>query len=809
MEAVQQNGSQAGYYVEPENDAERRLGILQALSSTLTQKRRTAVDAKSSSGIEQMMLEDEEHYSGYDNANRHEFAFATSKPLTNGSINQEQRLPVRGSTVFPNITQPFVDAAAARVGDMLLPTDDRNFAIEPTQIPDMFEGLDALMGKAKGLPVTPQPAAAPMPQQGMPQSADMGMAQVPGAPMPVQAQGQPPQAPSEPQVRMPDGAVMALSAAKAKFDAMVAEAKRKAGKAQDQIDDWFEECQYHAELRKVIDDAAKLGSGVIKGPFPVKRVSRQWRHNPDTNVYELIIVEEIKPASRRVDPWDLFPDPACGETIHNGSYVFERDRLTRKKLEELIGVPGYLEDQIIACLREGPARQQEADNRNLLSNAFAANDQFEIWYFYGDVTVEELLAAGCDCDGMPMEKSFPAIITMVNNRPIKAALNPLDDGQFPYDVIPWKRRPGMPWGMGVARQMRTPQRIVVAATRNMMDNAGLASGPLITLRRGVEPEDGVMEVVPLKFFLESDESNGNPAAGAPLTATVIPMLEKELMSIIQFGMKMAEDVTGLPSLLQGQQGSAPETVGGMTILNNNANSVLRRVARLFDSSITEPHVRRYYTWLMEYSDDDDAKGDYQIVARGSSALVERDIQGQELTQIMAVSLNPAYGLDPKKTAEEYLRSRRFDPKNFQYSKEDLEKMQSQPPPEDPRITAAKLKAASDEKIAGVRQQGDQAKLQAQQNFDAQESERDREFQRTMAELTAQLDQQEQAGKQSMSFADIKAMLAATTMKLQTQRELSSVATSADLHKHANPSPQVTAPPTEPAGRATSGNAYAQ
>ena len=79
----------------------------------------------------------------------------------------------------------------------------------------------------------------------------------------------------------------------------------------------------------------------------------------------------------------------------------------------------------------------------------------------------------------------------------------------------------------------------------------------------------------------------------------------------------------------------------------------------------------------------------------------------------------------------------------------------------------------------------------------------------MAELTAQLDQQEQAGKQSMSFADIKAMLAATTMKLQTQRELSSVATSADLHKHANPSPQVTAPPTEPAGRATSGNAYAQ
>jgi hypothetical protein len=805
MEAMQQSGSRVDY-VEPENDEERRIGVLMALGSTLAGKRRDAVAAKSSNGIEMLWLADEEFYQGYDDANRHEFAFVTTKPSNNGGTNTEDKLPVRGSTVFPNITQPFVDAAAARVGDMLLPTDDRNFAIEATPIPDMFEGLDALMGKSKGLPATPQPAAAPMPQQAVPQSAQVGLPNVPGSPMPVQAQPQEPAEP-EPQVRMPDGVVMALSQAKAKFDAMVTEAKRKAKKAQDYVDDWLEECQYHAELRKVIDDSAKLGSGVIKGPFPVKRVSRQWRHNIQSGVYEFITVEEIKPASRRVDPWDLFPDPSCGESIHNGSYVFERDRLTRKKLEELIGTPEYLDDQIIACLREGPARQQESDNRNLLSNAFAANDQFEIWYFYGNVTVAELMAAGCDCDDMPMEKSFPAIITMVNNRPIKAALNPLDDGQFPYDVIPWKRRPGMPWGMGVARQMRTPQRIVVAATRNMMDNAGLASGPLITLRRGVEPEDGVMEVVPLKFFVESDDATGNPAAGAPLTATVIPMLEKELMAIVQFGMKMAEDVTGLPSLLQGQQGTAPETVGGMTILNNNANSVLRRIARLFDASITEPHIRRYYTWLMEYGNDDDAKGDYQIVARGSSALVERDIQGQELTQIMSVSLNPAYGLDPKKTAEEYLRSRRFDPKNFQYSKEDLEKMQSQPPPEDPRVTAAKIMADASLKRDQQKQGADQASMQAKQNFEAQESERDRAFQKAMAELTAELDQREQAGKENMSFADIKAMLAATTMKLQLQKELSYQATSTDLHKHANPSPQVVTPPSEPAGRAPAGEAY--
>lgn len=134
-------------------------------------------------------------------------------------------------------------------------------------------------------------------------------------------------------------------------------------------------------------------------------------------------------------------------------------------------------------------------------------------------------------------------------------------------------------------------------------------------------------------------------------------------------------------------------------------------------------------------------------------------------------------------------------------------MQSAPPPEDPRVTAAKIMADAQVKRDQGKQGADQAKLESQQNFEAQESERDRSFQKAMAELTAQLDEQEQAGKQNMSFEDIKAMLAATTMKLQLQKELSYQATSADLHKHANPSPQVVTPPTEPAGRAPEGAAY--
>lgn len=785
MDQSQQGAVYSGYgMAEEDPELVRRVAILFALGTSLGAKRRDAVAYKMASGIETEWQGDEEHYQGYDNANRHEFVNTAS--LKSGSAvgqldNAETRKPQTGSTVFPNITQPYVDAGAARVGDMLLPTDDRNFALEPTPIPDMFEGLEAELSANQ-----PQPAAAPVGQP----NQQVGMAGVPGSPMPVTP------AANDPQIRMPDGAVMALSQAKQRFEAMKRDASRKAEKAQLEIDDYLTECQYHGELRKVIDDAAKLGSGVIKGPVPVLRKSRQWRRGDD-GVFEMITVEEIKPASKRVDPWDLFPDPSCGESIHNGAFIFERDRLTGKKLEALIGTPGYIESEIRACLKEGPGRQLEQDPRNLMNNTFTSNRPYEIWYYHGDVRVEELEAAGCDCEGADPDSTFPAMMTMVNDRVIRASLNPLDDGDFPYDVIPWKRRPGMPWGMGIARQMRTPQRIVVAATRNLMDNAGLASGPQIVFRRSVFPENGVWEIVPLKFWI--DESEEGSQSRAAVESIVIPMLQEPLMQIIQFGLKMAEDVTGLPMLLQGQQGAAPDTVGGLQILNNNANSVLRRIARLFDSSITEPHIRRYYAWLMEYGRDDDAKGDFQIVARGSSALVERDIQSQELVQVVQLCLNPAYGKNPAKAMDEYLKSRRFDPAAFDYTEEEKQEMANRQPPEDPRVTAANITAASNEKLAGIKQQGEQAKQQSDQAFKAGQSERDQTFQAAMAELQASLAQDEQAGKREISMDELKVLLATTAQKLTVQKELSMM----------NAAAQAAKPPTEPAGRAKAGHAYEQ
>lgn len=756
-------------------EEELRLSILNALGASLVIKRKEAVAARASCGIEDEWQGDEEFYQGYDDANRHEFVNTASKPTESGTTSSTAEDKKKaGSTVFPNITQPYVDAVSARVGDMLLPTADRNFSVRATPIPDLIETLGAAgeMGLLQNAAQAPQ---APMPPVGQPA--------MPGQPVPA--------------TPVQDAAAQLVADRKAKFEAIKAEAERKAKKAETQIDDWLAECQFHAEIRKVIDDSAKLGTGIVKGPVPMKRKASKWTKDQATGQDVLTIVEEIKPGSLRRDIWNIYPDfPACGENIHNGSFIWEYDQISERKLTELKGLPGYISNQIDLCLKEGAIRQSEAVHR-VDNQASTSKTLYDIWYYHGNVSTDELAAAGCIVEGGTKE-SYPAMLTMVNDRVIRASLNPLDSGEFPYDFIPWKRRPGMPWGMGVGRQLRTPQRIVVGATRALMDNAGLASGPLLVFRRGVKPENGIWGIEPLKMYIEEDETVS--VATDPVKAVTIPMLINELQTIIQLGMKLAEDVTGMPLLMQGQQSKAPDTVGGMTILNNNANAVLRRVARLFDSCITEPHIRRYYTWLMAYGEDDDAKGEFQIIALGSTALVERDIQNQEMVNVLALCKDPAYGKNPEKAMDEYLKSRRFDPKAFDYTDQEKEARRNQPPPEAPVVTAAKIREAGAEKRAQMDSQERRDQIAAaarmelnQQNFDASQAQLDRELEERLADKNLSSEERRDLEAQKVALANVM-------LKLRAQMNLSTMR---------NAAPQVATPAFEPAGRAQPGKAFQQ
>lgn len=740
---------------------------VEAFGNSLVKKREEAIAARVACGIEEDWSADEEAYQGVDDANRDTVykpssangSFTTARPSSTASR----------STVYLNITRPYVDAAAARVADMLLPNDETNWDIRPTPMPD---GEFAMTPVAQAIaPQDPMQAQMPQPMQ----------------PAPV----------VDP------------------VEAMRTKARDACEKAKKQIEDWLVQCQWHSEVRKAIEDAARLGTGILKGPTPAKRISRTSTN--EGGMLAIAIKEDIAPETKRVDPWKFYPDPSCGEDIRNGGYTWEEDEISAKQLRELKGLPGYLENQIDKVLEQGPQGSKHEGGYKNAKVKVQDSDKFVIWYFHGLAEREDLEAAGVD---IPLEGdvSVPAVVTMVNDVVIKAALNPLDSGEFPYDVMAWQRRAGVPWGMGVARQINTPQRMLNAATRNMMDNAAFTAGPQLIVRKGVvEPADGKWQITPRKIWFVADGADVNAAKDA-FIAVNIPTQQEQLNNIIQFALKMAEDVTGLPMIMQGSQGTAPDTVGGMTIVNNNANVVLRRIIRTFDDRVTEPHIRRYYEYLMMYGEDEAMKGDFQIDARGSTALIERDFQNNEAAQILQLSLNPAFDISPKQAMREYLKSRRFDVKRFDFTEEEKQARSQQPPPPMPQIEVAKINAEKELKKTEMLIQSDR---QIEQQKTAVAIERVRadtdrdtvyvqaEQQRTMTEhevrmreleMKYALAQLEYANKHQMQLADVKAELAKEAAKINLQREL------AHLDSETK---QVLKPPVEPAGRAPNGEAFAQ
>lgn len=724
------------------------LEALNAFGEILAAKRKEAMVARASSGIEDDWQDAEDAYQAIDELNRPE---KDSKPRAQGGSSSNRRPSGVGnrSTVFVPITAQFVDFAAARAADILLPTDDRGFAIELTPNPDVEE-----LAKAKD--------QTPIAQDG---------------------------------TKAGDAAAM-----------MLAEMKKGAEAAQTRIDDWLAECNYNAEARRVLQDAAKIGTGVIKGPFAAN-VRAVKVEDDETGETVVSIEEKTQPKSKAISAWDLFPDPACGNDIHQGSYTFERDRMPARGLAELKKVPGYIAEAIDLALKEGPNKSYTADSNKIPSDC----DQFEVWYYYGFVRPDELKAAGQDTEGMAETDSIPVMVVMVNDRVIRAVESPLESGCFPYDVMCWSRRADHWAGTGVAQQMRTPQRMINAATRAMLDNAGRSSAPQLVINRLLlEPADGSWEIVPGKIWFVTEEGMNDDVRKAFMSVD-IPNNQAQLQNIINYALEMAERVTGMPMLAQGQQGAATQTVGGMTLLDRNASTPLRMIAKNFDDMITVPHIQRYYEFVLLYGPDKREKANFKVVARGSSILFERDAQNQALMAMGQFVINPAFGKSPKLWIDEVMRGQRLDPARLDLTEEEIAQMkqaaEAAQQQGDPRLEAAKIAAdarlKAEEIKAGVTTERTRVDTDRDLVYVQAQQERDRnQHMETMAELQLrrELALIEFANKKELSLQDLKAELAQTSAKLELQRELSMLAKGG---------PEVVKAPNEPAGRALPGHSYEQ
>ena len=590
--------------------------ILSTLATLLCTYRKEAVNGRAGSGIEHRWDYAEKAYSGNDETSLRSSAPYKPQSLGGPFIEKNKSDDWHRSTAVFNITRPYVDAAAAKVHDMLFPTDDRNFEIRPTPRMDAETVLDSL-----------------------PNLEDEEAAQV------IQL-----------------------------LEEEIATTAEQIEKAQEQIDDWLVECEYTMSGRRLIEDSARLGTGVIKGPVP------------------MLIEGRIQPGSKIIDCRNLYPDPTCGENIHDGDYVFEREEISPRKLRDkkkIVGA-GWLPDEIEVCLEEGPKSYEGIP----LTNETNPRKKYELWYFQGEIPVEVLEAVQLPTPSDAGEFVW-ANVTLCNDRIIRLSLMPLS-GQFVYNTLVWQRRDKHWAGIGVAEQLETPQRGINAALRNLFDNAALSALPQIVFWHGIlTPKDGRFELMPGKVWEVADEERPLNDVKNAILFIDIPNHQQELAQVIALMRDAAQETTGMPLIVRGAASSG--AVGSDQLQTNAATTILRRLAKNFDDHITRPHLSNYFRWLKEFGPVQ--VNEAIIHARGSSVLVERDIQAQALIQLVQLSQNPIYNMDPALVAKEWVITQRIDPEKIALSDErrkELAELLNQPDEKaQAQVESSRIRAEAD------------------------------------------------------------------------------------------------------------------
>ena len=101
------------------------------------------------------------------------------------------------------------------------------------------------------------------------------------------------------------------------------------------------------------------------------------------------------------------------------------------------------------------------------------------------------------------------------------------------------------------------------------------------------------------------------------------------------------------------------TSSGMSMLLGNASLPIRDVVRNFDK-FTVSFVNSLYYWLMQFSDDASIRGDFSMVAKGSTSLIAKEVRANEI-DVFCSTLTPGQQLwiDDEKLLREKMAARRI------------------------------------------------------------------------------------------------------------------------------------------------------
>lgn len=315
------------------------------------------------------------------------------------------------------------------------------------------------------------------------------------------------------------------------------------------IEDQFTEGGFYSEFSKVLHDIVIYPTAILKGV--VLRKVRRFVTNNRT------VVELTIPTYNRVSPFDIFP--ARNATNFDDGYLIEVIHLTPQQLYELIGVEGFIEDNIRTVIGlYGDTGYREAmlsggEKEILEGDTQLQPDTIDVLEYWGNVKGEYLKEWGVK--GVDDDDAYYDICAwLVDNYLLKVVLNPDPLGKKPYTKASFIEIPDSFWGIALPEILAPIQDAVNAIARAVVNNSVLSSGALIERNIDRIDKSASKQIIPFQMFDVHESALNNAPA---YRFYQLQITSDRLMQVLAFFQKMADEYSGIPAYAHGDI-----TVGG-------------------------------------------------------------------------------------------------------------------------------------------------------------------------------------------------------------------------------------------------------
>ena len=439
---------------------------------------------------------------------------------------------------------------------------------------------------------------------------------------------------------MPDG----VSAGEVKEDRK----KRVRGMATE-IKNQLSDSDFDEGLDMAVLEQCILGTGAMKGPFTMPDTKPRWDMFMDANQKAVVSYNRptgYRPAVKYVSIVNCYPDMEL-MNVQDGDMI-EVMPMSRRQFMRLVDAPRINAGAVLRCLREFPEGNYTPlphiqELRRISRDAWpSVSKMYEVICYYGEITGNELREAGVDVDDAHLHLSVTAEILISDPYILRIRKH---DGPIPYYLFNYRRRATVsPYGKGVPQLVKNSQDAINGAARFIMDNAAIASGPMVELNMmlmRMQPGQDPTDIHGWKVYTSSHDGHSGKRA---VHITDLPAYTEQFIRIIDLFRRFMDEESGQPSLSTGMtsQGTT-KTATGMSILNTNSSKIRNHTVRYVDDQLIEPLIEGMYDWNMRYSVKEWLLVPARVQAIGAQSLMAREIESQRILSAFQMFMgHPAF-----------------------------------------------------------------------------------------------------------------------------------------------------------------------